>query len=136
MMEKTSVIRSVRGVSGLSVNLPLKNLFLLIIMSPPSKSKEIKIDLNFKVSPEFSCVLAKGIVDSLLFYRHQIPFNFSLFEKLINKKEQEEETNCFKRLKLINLARSTYESVCGIKTVRKRPLIQSISNYLFKAYRK
>ena len=81
-------------------------------------SKEISIDLNFKVSPEFSCVLTKGIVDYLLYYRHQIPFNFKLFEKLINEKKEEEET-CFKRLKLINLARSTYESVCGIKTVRR-----------------
>lgn len=92
------------------------SLQLKIILLKMSPSKDIKLDLNFKVSPEFSCVLIKGIVEYLLYYRHQIPFNFELFEKLI-KNKKEEEANCFKKLKLLNLARHTYEGICGIKTV-------------------
>lgn len=87
-----------------------------VVMSKEEKNNEIKIDLNVKVSPEFSCALTKGIVDYLLYYRHQIPFNFELFEKLIKQKE---ETTCFRKLKLINLAKNTYESICQVKTVRK-----------------
>lgn len=80
------------------------------------KIKEIEINLNFKASPEFSCVLTKGIIDYLLHLRHQIPFTFDHFEKSI-KKVEHEETSCFKRQKSINLAKETYERICGIKTV-------------------
>lgn len=80
------------------------------------EERQIKINLDFKSSPEFACSLTTSVVHYLLHYRNQIPFTFEIFERAIQKNIQQEEIS-FKRLKSINAARETYERICEIKKV-------------------
>lgn len=80
------------------------------------EERQIKINLDFKSTPEFACSLTTSVVNYLLHYRNQIPFTFEIFEQSI-KKIQQEEITCFKRIKSINAARETYERICEIRKV-------------------
>jgi hypothetical protein len=87
--------------------------------------KKIEVNLSFKPHQEISKKLVISFFNYLLHIRSQIPFNFSVFEKFIDKSNNDDQTpdGCrdtkldWKTKKQLRLAHETYEKIRAMHTV-------------------
>lgn len=90
--------------------------------SKMEKKVKIEIELNIKPSVKLGQKLVKSLFEFLLCSRAQIPFNFEIFKKFVEKKtlasEDENNKQDWKTENQLKIAAETYVKICTVKQVR------------------